>query len=241
MLYLIGLGLNLKSISLEALEAVKKSKINYLESYTVDFPYKIQELEKVLGKGFIILDRDQVESLEFLNEAKKKNVCLLVYGSPLAATTHQAIIDECKKKKIKCVIYDNASIFGAISLTGLQIYKFGKTASMPQWKDNFNPDSFVEIIKQNRGMGAHSLLLIDIGLDFIFALNQFAKIINTKKMKIEKMIVASCLGTEKQKIVYGSFKELSEEKISSPYVFIIPGKLHFIEGEVLKEWEIIEK
>ena len=38
MLYLIGLGLNEKSISLEGLEAVKKCKKVYLEGYTVDFP-----------------------------------------------------------------------------------------------------------------------------------------------------------------------------------------------------------
>ena len=236
MLNLIGLGLDLKSISLEALESVKKSKIVYLESYTVDFPYKIDELQKVLGISFIILDRDQVEGLEFLNEAKRKDISLLVYGSPLAATTHQSIIDECKKNKIKCRIYNNASIFTAVSLTGLQLYKFGKTASMPQWKENFNPDSFVEIIKQNQEIGAHSLLLIDIGLDFIFALRQFVKILEMKKVKIEKMLVASCLGTEKQKIFYGSLKELSKEKIDSPYAFIIPGKLHFLEEEALKEF-----
>jgi len=234
MLNLVGLGLDLKSISLEALDAVRNSKIVYLESYTVDFPYKIEELQKVLEKGIIILDRDQVENLEFLNEAEKKDISLLVYGSPLAATTHQAILDECKKLEIKCNVYNNASIFTAISLTGLQLYKFGKTASMPQWKESFNPDSFVDIIEQNREIGAHSLLLIDIGLDFEFALRQFAKILKDRDLKIGKIIVASSLGTKKQKIAYGTLSELSKEKMPSPYVFIIPGKLHFIENQVLE-------
>jgi len=41
--YLIGLGLDLKSISVDALDIIKKCKKVYLEDYTVDFPYKNQE------------------------------------------------------------------------------------------------------------------------------------------------------------------------------------------------------
>ena len=40
MLYLIGLGLNEKGISLEGLEVIKKCRKVYLEEYTVNFPYK---------------------------------------------------------------------------------------------------------------------------------------------------------------------------------------------------------
>ena len=48
MLYIIGLGLNIKGISKEGLEAVKRCKKIYLENYTIDFPYSSSELvEKV--------------------------------------------------------------------------------------------------------------------------------------------------------------------------------------------------
>ena len=50
MLYLIGLGLNEKGITLEGIDAIKKCKKIYLEGYTVDFPYPITKLEKVIGK-----------------------------------------------------------------------------------------------------------------------------------------------------------------------------------------------
>ena len=56
------------------------------------------------------------------------------------------------KKKIPHQVIHNASILTAISETGLQLYKLGKTTSMPTWKDNWKPDSFIEIIKQNKSI-----------------------------------------------------------------------------------------
>ena len=48
--YLIGLGLNPSSISVEALEVLKKCKKIYLEDYTSNFPYSIKKLEKTIRK-----------------------------------------------------------------------------------------------------------------------------------------------------------------------------------------------
>ncbi|MEK6878727.1 MAG: hypothetical protein AABY22_03920, partial [Nanoarchaeota archaeon] len=50
MLYLVGLGLNEREISLESLEALKKCKKVYLESYTIDLPYSIKKLEEIIKK-----------------------------------------------------------------------------------------------------------------------------------------------------------------------------------------------
>ena len=52
MLYLIGLGLNLKGISNEGMEIVGRCKKVYLEDYTVDFPYHVNELVQSIGKRF---------------------------------------------------------------------------------------------------------------------------------------------------------------------------------------------
>jgi diphthamide biosynthesis methyltransferase len=82
MLYLIGLGLNEKSITREAFETLKKCKKIYLEGYTIDFPYEFSELESQVGK-FEVLSREDVESTKIIEEAKKKDVALLIYGSPL--------------------------------------------------------------------------------------------------------------------------------------------------------------
>ena len=149
MLYLIGLGLNEKSISLQGLGAIKKCKKIYLDNYTVNFPYSEKVLEKIINKRIISANREIIESDKLIKESKKQNVALLVYGSPLTATTHITLIQEAEKNKIKYEIIYNASVFDAIAETGLQIYKFGKTTSMPKWQKNFNPKSFMEIVKQN--------------------------------------------------------------------------------------------
>ncbi|MFH1711062.1 MAG: diphthine synthase [Nanoarchaeota archaeon] len=234
MFYLIGLGLNEKSISLEAAEALKSCKKIYLEKYTVDFPYKIENLEKEL-ENLIPLGREEVESEKFLDEAKKSNIALLVYGDVLAATTHISLIMNCNKEDIKYKIFHNASIFNAISETGLQMYKFGKTASMPKWLENYYPDSFAEIIKENMKIKAHTLLLIDIGLEIKKALEQLKTACGNHKLFLDKIILCSMMGTEQQKIYYEKADNLPID-IKNPYCIIIPSnKLHDMEKEALSE------
>ena len=241
MLYLIGLGLNAYGISKEGLDIVKKCKRIYLENYTVDFPYSIKELEEIIGKKIISADREKVESLEIVDEAKKMDVALLIYGSPLTATTHISLIQEAKALEIKYKIVYSASIIDAVAETGLQLYKFGKIASMPKWnpEENFAPESFMEIIQQNASMKAHSLILCDIGLDFQEAVSQLKKSAENCnfELKEKKIVVCQSLGTRRSKIFYKSFEELAElEDIQKPFSIIIPSKLHFLEKEMLEEY-----
>jgi len=233
MLYLIGLGLNEKGISLEGVEACKNADEIFLEGYTVDFPYKIEELEKVVGRKLKTLKREEVESDLIVKQSGKKDIALLVYGSPLFATTHIALLQMCQENKIKYKVLHSASIFDAIALTGLQLYKFGKTASLPKWTKDYKPKSFVEIIKGNQSVKAHSLVLIDIGLDFKDALKQL-----NDSIKIGELIVCSNLGTNKAEIVYGSVEKLAKQKIDNPFCFVIPGELHFIEQDFIENFRV---
>ena len=135
MLYLIGLGLNANGISKEGLETIKRCKKIYLENYTVNFPYSEGALKGLIDKKILPADRDFVESMQIIDEAEKKDVALLIYGSPLTATTHIALIQEAKASNVRYKIIHNSSILDAVSETGLQLYKFGKTASMPKWDE----------------------------------------------------------------------------------------------------------
>jgi diphthine synthase len=238
MLYLIGLGLNVNGISKEGLETAKRCKKVYLENYTADFPYSEEELKEKLGlKKIFSADREKVENLEIVDEAKRNDVAILVYGSPLTATTHISLIQEAKECKIKYKIIYSSSILDAVAGTGLQIYKFGKIASMPAWKKNFEPKSFMEIVKENQSINAHSIILIDIGLEFKDALGQLKKSSEEYKIKLNKILVCQQLGTSKEKIFYktvGEFEEYSG--IRKPYCIIIPGKLHFVEEEFLRDF-----
>jgi diphthine synthase len=238
MLYLIGLGLNLDGISKYGLEVVKRCKKVYLENYTIHFPYSIASLSEVLEKKIVPLDREQVEGLEFLDEAKKMEVALLVYGSPFTATTHISIIDEAKKSDIKYKIIYNASVIDAVAETGLQLYKFGKIASMPQWdvEKHFTPDSFMEVVKDNQKIDAHSLILVDIGLNFKDALRELKESAKIHKISLDKLIICQALGTPHAKILYRDLEELEGfSGVKKPFCMILPGKLHFVEKEFLED------
>lgn len=236
MLYLIGLGLNVDGISKFGLAVAKKCKKIYLENYTTDFPYTKHQLEEVIGKKIIDADRDFVESLEIIDEAERCDIALLIYGSPLTATTHITLLQEAKKSGIRAKVIYNASVFDAVAETGLQLYKFGKIASMPAFKQNYEPNSFMKIIQENQSINAHSLILIDIGLEFPDALKQLEKSTKEYKIKLNKILVCSQLGTQNKKIICKNIEELREyENIKKPYCIIIPSKLHFMEKEFLEE------
>lgn len=240
MLYLVGLGLNEKGLSLEAKEILENldgksgsSKI-YLEGYTIDFPYSIEKLEKEFGFRIEKLERGDVESSKLINEAKKRDVVLFVYGSPLFATTHVSLINEAKKNKVKTKVLYSSSVFDAIAETGLELYKFGKITSMPRWiEGKYMPDSFIDVIKKNESIKAHSLVLCDIGLGFRDALIQLEKASKNKALKIENIVLCSKLGYD-SKIIYGSIERMKKLKdIANPFCFIIPSELHFVEKDML--------
>ncbi|MCR4327417.1 MAG: diphthine synthase [Nanoarchaeota archaeon] len=238
MLYIIGLGLSERGISNEGLDAVSKCKKVYLENYTVDFPYTEHQLEEVIGKKIKIASREKVEDLSLVDEAEKLNVALLVYGSPLSATTHITLINECRASGTKCRTIYSSSIFDAVAETGLQLYKFGKISSMPKWQKSFEPDSFMDIVKENQSINAHSLILADIGLEFKEALKQLKTSAKNKEIKLEKLIVCQALGTRNKKILYRSLNELEEfSGVIKPYCIIIPSKLHFLEKETLENFK----
>jgi len=227
--YLIGLGLNERGISLHGKKILKNCKKIYLENYTVDFPYTRRELEKQLKIKVIELDRAGVECEGVVDEARDSDVALLVYGSPLSATTHISLINSAKKKRIKYKILHAGSVFDAVAESGLSLYKFGKVASLPRWQKNYEPVSFIDIIKDNQKIGAHTLLLIDIGLKFVDAVAQLEK----TGFKFGKVIVCSRLGV-RSKFFYGKLKEIDSGKVRAPFCFIIPGKLEKYEEEGLE-------
>lgn len=239
MLYLIGLGLNYDSISTYGLTILKRCKKIYIEDYTVNFPYSKTKLAKALGKKVIPADRDFIEGLSIIDEATKKDVALLIYGSPLTATTHITLLDEAKKSEVKTKVIYNASVLDAVPESGLQLYKFGKITSMPRWQPEkgFKPDSFMEIIKENQSIGAHSLILIDIGLKFREAIKQLKASAKKHKMKLRKILICQTLGTKQQKFLYRDIGEIGEYTIRIPYSLVIPGRLHFMEKEFLDNFK----
>lgn len=249
MLYIIGIGLNdEKDITLKGLEAVKQSDHVYLESYTSIFGKKVEELEKLYNKKIILASREMVEihAKEILEKAKKQTVAFLVIGDPFSATTHVDLYLRAKKDGIKVEIIHNNSILTAIGITGLQLYKFGKTASIPFPQENYLPETPYNILKENLSINAHTLLLLDLKPDenkFLSigeAINYLLKIELLKNEKVFTQntfcIACSKLGSPNCRIKAGKAKDLAKEKFDPPVCLIVPAQMHFLEEEAVKRF-----
>ncbi len=236
MLYLIGLGIELKDLSLKALELIKKCKTLYLESYT-STGANLKELRQLIKKPIIVAQRDLIEDKaeEIIKEAKKQDIGILVYGDPLIATTHINFLIEAKKLDIKIKIVHNISIINLITETGLMLYNFGKTTSIPF--DFQNIKTPLEVIKNNLKLGLHTLVLLDLDpkSNKFLSINE---VLDYLKELNKEIIACSALGTKNQDIKYEKINELIKISFNKfPQCIVVPGKLHFREEEALKLWK----
>mgnify|MGYP000212138661 CR=1 FL=1 len=241
-LYMIGIGLNNeKDISINGLEAVKNSDVIYLENYTSKLQCSKEDLEKFYGKKIITATRQIVEAMAettILKEAKTKNVAFLVVGDVFGATTHIDLLLRAKKLGINVRVIHNASILNAVGIVGLELYKYGKTTSIPF--ENRNVTTPIEVLKNNQMIGLHTLFLLDLDPDANRFMTVNEALDYLTKNGVEKntlCIGCAALGSEEQEIRVGTAKELATEKFKKyPQCLIIPGRLHFVEEDALKQW-----
>ncbi|KAM7214619.1 hypothetical protein V8F06_010018 [Rhypophila decipiens] len=165
MLYLVGLGLSDETdITVKGLEVVKKASRVYLEAYTSILLVDQSVLESYYGRSIVVADREMVEtnSDEILRDAANVDVAFLVVGDPFGATTHTDLVLRARELNIPVRTVPNASIMSGIGATGLQLYNFGQTVSMVFFTEGWRPASFYDRIKENREIGLHTLVLLDI-------------------------------------------------------------------------------
>lgn len=235
MLYIIGLGLwDEHDVSQTALEIAKKCAV-YAELYTSEWHGSIEKLGKLIGKPVHLLNRSGLEEdlQALLNTAKQTDVALFVPGDPLAATTHVDVLIEAKKQKIPVRVIHNASIFSAIAETGLQLYKFGRAATVPYTKQLA---AVRDAVTSNRTAGLHTLLLLDIDPTGPMTVATAVELLLDAKIltQQEKIIAAAALGSKNTNIIYYTATALSGKDMSTPAVLVVPGKLHFREKEALE-------
>ena len=229
MLFIIGLGLDEKDTSLKSIDALKKCSDIYCEFYTAKWNGNIANIEGLINKKISQLNREEVESDFLVDEAKKKNVALLVPGDPLTATTHFQLLLDAKNAGVGCEIIHAPSIYTAVAKSGLHLYKFGRTATLT--RDNVT--SPYEMILENKKSGLHSLVLLDIDMPAEEGIKLLIK--NNAVSEDEKIIACTNLGTDKSEIVYREANEIKMHDV--PAVIIVPGKLNFKEEEALKLWK----
>ena len=165
-LYIIGLGLfGEKDITIRGLELIQQSEYVYMEYYTSILRVNTDTLSKFYGKEIILADRELIESQfddVIINKALNSKVSLLVVGDPFSATTHVDLYLRCIKSGVKVETVHNASIMNSIGCTGMSLYRFGETVTVPYFTKNWRPYSFYNKIVNNFMNDFHTLVLLDI-------------------------------------------------------------------------------
>jgi len=250
-LFLIGIGLgDADDITLKGLELLKQADKVYLESYTSVLNCDLKELEKTIGKTIELANREVVEKkaeATILQAARDGDCALLVIGDPLVATTHIDLIERARKENITVKVVHNASVISAIGATGLQVYKFGKTTSIPFPSKDYAPETPYLAIEENQKIGAHTLLLLDLKpeenkfMTINDAIDYLLKIemkLNRKVFTRDTLCVGCArIGAKDQLIKAGAAKDLQNIDFGKPvHCLIVPAKLHFMEEEFLQQF-----
>ena len=160
MLYILGLGLEDGEITQKGLEALEEADQAFAEFYTNTETVDLDKLEEKSGTDIERLDREEVERNDrIVKEAEERDTAFLVSGDPLTATTHYDIRHRAEQKGIETKVCHAPSIFTSIAETGLNVYKFGRTVTLPR---EARPGSLIDHIKKNDSIDLHTLILLDI-------------------------------------------------------------------------------
>lgn len=135
---------------------IKHAKV-FLDTYTTRPPHY---------EG-IPADRQMLESNQLIDELDHGDVALVVYGDPLIATTHHTLLLEARRRGHKTeVLHGISAICAVISMSGLQVYRFGPTVTIPKMEKGFQPLSPAHKIDFNRRHNLHTLALVDPRLEY---------------------------------------------------------------------------
>jgi len=273
-LYLIGIGLyGAKDISVRGLEIVRSSDYIFMEYYTSILGIGHEELSKFYEKEIILADREMIENdfdEKILEKAKKRQVALLVVGDPFSATTHIDLYTRALHEGVKIEVLNNASIMNSCGISGLSLYRFGETVSVPYFTETWKPYSFLDKVIKNIKNDLHTLVLLDIKVKEIseenlgrgkkiyekprfmsinIGLSQIVEAEENLKsglLGMESVVIGLArVGAPDQKIVSGKIKDLLNFDFGGPlHSLVIPAPgLHSLEKEMIDihSWEKIGK
>lgn len=239
MLNIIGLGLRgIKSITRESLEVLKECDIIYFETYTSISPIStVSDIESLVGRKVKTADRDFIETgATLLQEADQSDVCLLVTGDPLSATTHNQIRLEAMEKSIDVRIFENSSIINVIpGMLGLMHYRFGPPVSIPFVSRNFFPLSTYDKIEKNISLDLHTILLLDLKDGKTMPVQEAIGILEEMERRRKKgileherdMCVVISVSQPGERLVFGTLGSIKKSGIEgNPAALVIPSRLN---------------
>ena len=164
-LILIGMGPGtVASMTAEAISAAKSADYRRYEAYTALWPdEELVKLEQLVGPIEKVMRPEIENPEEILSLAKDHVVAVLVVGDPLQATTHVDLQLQAIEHGIDCEVVHGISITNLVTgAIGLSNYKFGRQTTLTYPYSGWIATSPLEVIAVNRGMGLHTLALLDL-------------------------------------------------------------------------------
>ncbi|MCX8196372.1 MAG: diphthine synthase [Acidilobaceae archaeon] len=165
MLVLAGYGLSARGVTRELEEELERADVIYAEQYTMPSAAWLEEAVRKYGSKAVLASRSALEesSRKVVEEARSKRVVILTAGDPLIATSHLALLAEAAEAGVEFKYLPAASgVCAAKAFSGLNYYRFGRTATVPgPWK-GFKPYSIAAYIYGNLCVDLHTLLLLDV-------------------------------------------------------------------------------
>ena len=259
-LWLIGIGPgDLDHITERAKRVAKGCSKRYLEGYTAILPpIEEKRLEAVVGPWERLM-RDRVESPEnMLDEARVSSVALLVVGDPMQATTHIDLEERCAEEGIGFNVIPGLTATAlAVSLSGLQSYRFGRQVTIPFSDGEYLPTSPFEMICKNKEAGMHTLALLDLdptgmgleqprpmtpreAVDHLVRMNERSEEFN-QLVEDWQGLLLSDLGTEEERVVSGKMREISHIEGGHIHALIIAAEFSGMEEEAFERRRLTEE
>jgi diphthine synthase len=239
-LSLISIGLaDERDISIRALEEAQGCDVLYAELYTMKLATTLAALSELTKKPVTLLPRGDLEerSGEILDEARRRRVGVLVGGDCLSATTHISLVLDAAKKGVKTHIIHGSSIITAVAETGLSIYKFGKTVTMPL-PEKGPADTVLRGVEENLQTGLHTLILLDLDNEkgTYMTIPEAARRLIEAGLNPDTLVVGVArLGQRDAQIRAGTASDIATQQFGeAPHSLVIPGTLHFVEEDALK-------
>jgi diphthine synthase len=249
MLFFVGLGLyNLNDISVRGLETVRRADRVYAEFYTSRLMgASVQDLEGIYDKKINVLSRNEVEvNPSWLEEARDKNVVFLVGGDPMISTTHLDLRLRAIEMGITTKVVHASSIVTAISgLTGLQNYRFGRSATIPfayiSRGCRIVTETPYTVLKDNLERNLHTMLFLDIQEPKYMTINEGAELLLEAAEKAVDIDLENRLGigvaragSEDPTIKADILRNLKNYDFGGAlHILVIPANLHFMEAKAL--------
>lgn len=248
-LMFVGLGLyDETDISIKGLQEMKQCDKVFAEFYTTKLgQFNKKAFERLIGKKIEVLSREETEKGDkILNAASQNHVVFLTGGDPMIATTHIDLRLRAIKLGITTDIIHSSSISTAIpGILGLQSYKFGRTTTLAFSEKEYFPTSPYFVIYNNKKMGLHTLILLDIQVEknrYMTANEGFELLFRMDEKERAHLItdetiacVIARAGASDSIVAANTISNLKEKNFGLPlHTLVIPGDLHFMELEALE-------